>query len=88
MRTERVIRALLWLAAITQFGGAAAYASDPLPPAANSPVSQSAQAAQQVTTAESPQDWRLDTAIFTDILPVNAPEIAIKLPADQRDERQ
>ncbi len=88
MRTEPVMRALLWLAAITPFGGAAAHASDPLPPAANPPVSQSAQAAQQVTTDEVPQDWRLDTAIFTDILPVNAPEIAIKLPADQRDERQ
>ncbi len=32
------------------------------------------------------RDWRLDPAVFTEISPVTATEIAIKLPEDQREE--
>lgn len=32
------------------------------------------------------RDWRLDPVVFTEISPVTASEIAIKLPEDQREE--
>ncbi len=32
------------------------------------------------------RDWHLDTAVFTEISPVTATEIAIKLPKDQQEE--
>ena len=56
------------------------------PPAEPEPVvAAGAEAAYQVEVTGGQPDWRLDTAIFTDISPVSVPEIAIKLPEDQRD---
>ena len=31
------------------------------------------------------RDWQLDPAIFTELTPFSAPEIAIELPADQQE---
>ena len=50
------------------------------------PVTRGAEAAHQVETERAGYDWRLDPAIFTQISPVTAPEIAIKLTQDQREE--
>jgi len=61
-------------------------ASEP-PAVVDLPVSQDAEAAHQVEVNRAHLDWRLDPAIFTEISPVNAPEVAIKLPEDQRDDQ-
>jgi hypothetical protein len=49
-------------------------------------VSTGAEAAHQVAAEEGRVDWHLDTAIFTDISPIDTPEVAIKLPEDQQEE--
>ena len=53
---------------------------------ADQPVGQDAEAAHQVESDHERRDWHLDPAIFTDILPVNSPDVAVKLPEDQREE--
>ena len=62
--------------------GHAADASPAPPPL----VSTGAEAAHQVAAEEGRVDWQLDTVIFTDISPIDAPEVAIKLPDDQQEE--
>jgi len=89
-----IIRALLALAGAMAMIGMAVHghATEQPPPAADLsvsqglPVSLAAEATYQVQADQVRYDWRLDPAIFTDISPVNAPDIAIKLPADQREE--
>lgn len=82
------MRSALWVALAAQSVAVVArvHASDQPPPPVQEPVSQAAEAAHQVVADQDRQDWRLDPAIFTDILPVNAPDVAIKLPEDQREE--
>lgn len=88
MHTEIIIRLLLTMivvittAAVPLLGHAT---EQPAPPPA-SPVSQDAEAAYQLESDQLRNDWRLDPAMFTDISPVNAPDIAIRLPEDQREE--
>lgn len=87
MRIEMVIRSKRSLAFAVLMTAAAATshaAEQPLPP--DLPAGTDAQAAHQVRADQARRDWRLDPAIFTDISPVNAPEIAVKLPEDQREE--
>ncbi len=62
--------------------GHAADAAPAVPPL----VSTGAEAAHQVAVEEDGADWHLDTAIFTDISPIDTPEVAIKLPDDQQEE--
>ena len=64
------------------------HATDQSPPPMDLPVGRDAEAAHQVEADQDQvrRDWRLDPAIFTDISPVNAPAVAIKLPEDQREE--
>ena len=84
IETSVLFRALA-IGALLVWVAADGYATEP-PPAADLPVSQDAEAAHQVQGDQVRFDWRLDPAIFTDISPVNAPDIAVKLPADQRDD--
>ncbi len=62
--------------------GHAADAAPDLPPL----VSTGAEAAHQVAAEEGAVDWHLDTTIFTDISPIDTPEVAIKLPEDQHED--
>jgi hypothetical protein len=55
-------------------------------PVAAPPVDPSAEAAYQLEAGYVAADWRFDPTIFTDISPVSVPEVAIKLPEDQRDD--
>ena len=55
-------------------------------PAAQAPVDPGAEAAYQLETPQTEQDWRLDPTVFTDISPVSVPEVAIKLPDDQEED--
>ena len=41
---------------------------------------------QRIEEPAARRDWRLDPVVFTEISPVTATEIAIKLPEDQREE--
>lgn len=81
MHTEMIIRSMaaLGIAALAVVGAPYSYASE-------LPVSTDAEAAHQVEADQERRNWRLDPAIFTDISLVNAPEVAIKLPEDQREE--
>ena len=45
-----------------------------------------AESGQKIEEPGVRRDWRLDSAVFTEISPVTAAEIAIKLPEDQREE--
>lgn len=45
-----------------------------------------AESGQRVEEPGTGRDWRLDPAVFTEISPVTAAEIAIRLPEDQREE--
>ena len=84
-----VVRQLLRLAAAATISSAGGYshADDQSLPSIDVPVGPDAEAAHQVAAEQVQRDWRLDPAIFTDISPVNAPEIAIKLPEDQLEEQ-
>lgn len=41
---------------------------------------------QRIEEPAARRDWRLNPVVFTEISPVTATEIAIKLPEDQREE--
>ncbi|MCZ6710474.1 MAG: hypothetical protein O7B25_08935 [Gammaproteobacteria bacterium] len=88
MHTEMIIRVLFTVtlavaaAAIPRSG----HSTEQPPSPAPSPVSQAAEATYQVDADLLRNDWRMDPAMFTDISPVNAPDIAIRLPEDQREE--
>ncbi|MDH3640760.1 MAG: hypothetical protein OES38_01605 [Gammaproteobacteria bacterium] len=87
MRTRALFRSTVSLLAAGLVVGASATAHASEPPAdLDLPVSQDAEAAHQIEADRVRLDWRLDPAIFTEISPVNAPEVAIKLPADQRED--
>ncbi len=45
-----------------------------------------AESGQRIEEPGARRDWRLDPVVFTEISPVTATEIAIKLPEDQREE--
>ncbi len=45
-----------------------------------------AESGQKIEEPGARRDWRLDPVVFTEISPVTATEIAIKLPEDQREE--
>ncbi len=64
---------VVWLV----FAGAAS--ADDVP---GLPVDPDAEAAYQLDGTNL-EDWRLDPAIFTEISPVDVPEVAIRLPDDQ-----
>jgi hypothetical protein len=66
--------------------GAPSYASDQPPFEDSVQVSAGAEATYQVEADRVRRDWHLDPAIFTDISPVSAPDVAIKLPEGQREE--
>ena len=76
-------RRLLCLAAVTLLLQPLQAAEAPMaetlliPPAAEAPYQVSRETEQQVR-------W-LDPAIFTQISPLNVPEVAVKLPADQEE---
>ena len=75
-----------WCVSLVGLGaylGAGLASGDPVPEA---PVDPEAEAAYQLEVAQAEQDWRLDPTVFTDISPVSVPEVAIKLPEDQRDD--
>jgi hypothetical protein len=74
------------LAAVLLVGASATGIASEPPAVVDLPVSQDAEAAHQVEADRVRLDWRLDPAIFTEISPVNAPEVAIKLPEDQRED--
>ena len=87
MRTRILCRSIVSLLAALLVGASArGIASEP-PAVLDLPVSQDAEAAHQLEADRVRLDWRLDPAIFTEISPVNAPEVAIKLPEDQREDQ-
>jgi hypothetical protein len=88
MHTRTTGRPLCRLTATLAMLAASAWshATDQAPPL-DLPVTRGAEAAHQVEADQVRRDWRLDPAIFTDISPVNAPDIAIKLPEDQREDQ-
>ncbi len=70
---------------------ATSLAFSPLPGwAAQAQPPEAASAVQELTgPSKTPLDarnWRLDPAVFTQITPFTAPDIAIELPLDQREE--
>ena len=73
---------LICLVGLTGYLGAGLASGDPV---SESPVDPEAEAAYQLEVAPAEQDWRLDPTVFVDISPVSVPEVAIKLPDDQRD---
>lgn len=58
--------------------------------AAQAQLPEAASAVQELTgpskTSLDARNWRLDPAVFTEITPFTAPDIAIQLPLDQREE--
>lgn len=58
--------------------------------AAQAQPPEAASAVQELTgpskTSLDARNWRLDPAVFTEITPFTAPDIAIELPANQREE--
>ena len=74
---------LIWLVGLTGYLAVGLACADPVPEA---PVDPEAEAAYQLEVVQNEQDWRLDPMVFTDISPVSVPEVAIKLPDDQRDD--
>lgn len=83
MNIDRLVR-LLVVSALPVWGELCHAEEDFVPPL-DAPITRGAEAAHQVAAEPSPYDWRLDTVIFTEISPVAAPDIAIKLPEDQRE---
>lgn len=78
-----LIALMACLVALSFVGHGHAADAAPVPPPL---VSTGAEAAHQVAAEERRVDWHLDTAIFTDISPIDTPEVAIKLPEDQQEE--
>ncbi len=75
--------AKLWLAGMFALLGSVPLLAEEFPADA---VELDAESGQRIEEPGARRDWRLDPAVFTDISPVTATEIAIKLPEDQRDE--
>ena len=57
-------------------------AANPVLDAATAPL----ELQQDANRSLDARRWRLDAAVFTEITPFTAPDIAIKLPADQRED--
>lgn len=74
---------LVLLAPLLTLVGLPSWAAQPLPPEAASAV-------QELTgpskTSLDARNWRLDPAVFTEITPFTAPDIAIELPTEQQEE--
>lgn len=87
MRINRLVLLRVWLGPLV----ASSLALSALPSwAAQAQLPEAASAVQELTgPSKTPLDarnWRLDPAVFTEITPFTAPDIAIELPLDQREE--
>ncbi|MGI9326911.1 MAG: hypothetical protein ACR2PZ_16955 [Pseudomonadales bacterium] len=65
--------------------GPSAWAAEAPPPAAEVVQDQLKHESVGETVMPDARDWQLDPAIFTELKPFSAPEIAIELPADQQE---
>lgn len=65
--------------------GMSTWASEAPPPAAEVVQDQLKHESVGESVMPDARDWQLDPAIFTELKPFSAPEIAIELPADQQE---
>ena len=78
MLTESRLLILLTLLSLVPM----AVCADP----SSQPAKAPAELQQDANRSLDARRWRLDAAVFTEITPFTAPDIAIKLPAEQQEE--
>ncbi len=83
MRT-RAVGQQVWLAVLLSGVSGIALAAEAHPPTQSAAVHELSGPANQGLDA---RNWRLDPAVFTEITPFTAPDIAITLPPEQLDEQ-